>query len=181
VASNDFMESIWEMIESYSNLTPRGLETPVASSESMSTLNRDAFESFFLPKRPVKQNESKFEYMIFLWNGKTANSLMKVKIFWNADLSELLKSMAFSAALDLDTLINKTQEQFLQVLFSGGYIRNKKLWMGKILQLESEGHKKNNIGRMADLKFLIFLNRFGEESVKFERSNLFVEFFISKG
>jgi len=85
-----------------------------------------------MPKRSVKQAESKFEYMIFLWNGKTVNSLMK--------------SMAFSAALDLDTLINKTKEQLLQVLFSGGYIRNKKLWMGKILQLDSEGHKKNNIG-----------------------------------
>ncbi len=79
VAANDFMESMWEMIESHSNLTPRGLETPIASSESMSTLNRDAFESFFLPKRPAKQSESKFEYMIFLWNGKSANSLMKVR------------------------------------------------------------------------------------------------------
>jgi len=130
-SSSEFIDSIWEIIESYSNLTPRGLETPVASSESMSTLNREAFESFFMPKRSLKQAESKFEYMIFLWNGKTANSLMK--------------SMAFSAALDLDTLINKTKEQLLQVLFSGGYIRNKKLWMGKILQLDSEGHKKNDI------------------------------------
>jgi len=123
-----FPHSMWGVVESSSNLTPRGLETPVANSESISSLNRGALESFLLPKRAEKNDDSKFEYMLFVWNGKTANPLMK--------------AVTLSAAIEFDSLINKAKDPFLHVLFSGGYVRNKKLWIGKILQLDSSVTKE---------------------------------------
>lgn len=74
---------MWGVVESHSNLTPRGLEVPVASSESLTNLNKEVLESFLLPRRPIKKEEGKFEYMIFVWNGKTANPLIKVSSFLN--------------------------------------------------------------------------------------------------
>lgn len=69
---------MWGVVESYSNLTPRGLDSPVASSESLSNLNKEVLESFLLPKRSNKKDDGKYEYMIFVWNGKTASPLVKV-------------------------------------------------------------------------------------------------------
>lgn len=77
------------VVESYPNLTPRGLEAPVASSESVSNLNKEVLESFLLPKKPNRQDDGKFEYMIFVWNGKTAGSLMKVKTSLNLECNML--------------------------------------------------------------------------------------------
>jgi hypothetical protein len=74
----NFPHSMWGVVESYSNLTPRGLEVPISSSESLTNLNKEVLESFLLPKRQPKKEESKYEYMIFVWNGKAANALLKV-------------------------------------------------------------------------------------------------------
>ena len=70
-------------MESYSNLTPRGLESPVASSEDISQLTKEMLDSFLMPKRTETQtikiqNKSEYEYMLFVWNGKSANSIIKV-------------------------------------------------------------------------------------------------------
>jgi len=55
---------MWGVVESYSNLTPRGLESPIAASESH-------LESFLLPQRQQNPGSSNvYEYMIFVWNGK---------------------------------------------------------------------------------------------------------------
>eukprot|EP00330_Aristerostoma_sp_ATCC50986_P003477 CAMPEP_0114589114 /NCGR_PEP_ID=MMETSP0125-20121206/11651_1 /TAXON_ID=485358 ORGANISM="Aristerostoma sp., Strain ATCC 50986" /NCGR_SAMPLE_ID=MMETSP0125 /ASSEMBLY_ACC=CAM_ASM_000245 /LENGTH=90 /DNA_ID=CAMNT_0001785855 /DNA_START=323 /DNA_END=595 /DNA_ORIENTATION=- len=90
---------MWGVVESYSNLTPRGLEVPISSSESLSSLNKEVLESFLLPKRINKKDDGKYEYMIFVWNGKGSNPLVK--------------SMALSAAFDLDTLITKAKDPLL--------------------------------------------------------------------
>lgn len=42
---------MWGIVESYSNLTPRGLICPVQSSESLKDLTKDILESFLLPRR----------------------------------------------------------------------------------------------------------------------------------
>lgn len=77
----NFPHSMWGMVESYSNLTPRGLETPISSSQSISSLNKEVLESFLVPKRSKKtQDTGKFEYMLFVWNGKTAGPLIKVYV-----------------------------------------------------------------------------------------------------
>jgi hypothetical protein len=93
---------MWGVVESYSNLTPRGLEVPVSTSETLENFNKEILDSFLMPQRTELQNEdSKFEYMIFVWNGKTANPLVK--------------SIALSNAFDLENLINKGKDPFLQV------------------------------------------------------------------
>ena len=69
---------MWGLVESYSNLTPRGLEVPAATSESL--INVNILESFLMPKKQNKIEDVKFEYMIFVWNGKSSNALIKVII-----------------------------------------------------------------------------------------------------
>jgi protein-tyrosine phosphatase len=127
---SNFPHSMWGLVESYSNLTPRGLEVPAATSESASSYNKDVLESFLVPKKPTKIDDGKYEYMIFVWNGKNANPLVK--------------SLALSAAFEFESLINRAKDPLLQVLFSGGVIRNKKLQKGTILQLNSSISKELN-------------------------------------
>eukprot|EP01016_Furgasonia_blochmanni_P003180 TRINITY_DN11245_c0_g1_i1.p1 TRINITY_DN11245_c0_g1~~TRINITY_DN11245_c0_g1_i1.p1 ORF type:complete len:237 (-),score=30.72 TRINITY_DN11245_c0_g1_i1:34-744(-) len=118
-----FPHSLWGLVESYSNLTPRGLSVPVAASENPCDLNKDILESFLLPKRGAENPNANFEYMIFVWNGKSAYPL--------------IKSLTLSTAFDLENFLNKGRDPLLQILFSGGVIRNNKLQKGTILQLNS--------------------------------------------
>ena len=67
---------MWGLVESYSNLTPRGLEVPAATSEPL--INVNILESFLMPKKQNKFEDTQFEYMIFVWNGKSSNALIKV-------------------------------------------------------------------------------------------------------
>ena len=69
---------MWGLVESYSNLTPRGLEVPAVTSESPTNVN--ILESFLMPKKQSKTEDGKFEYMIFVWNGKNSNALIKVPL-----------------------------------------------------------------------------------------------------
>jgi len=57
--------------------------------------------------------------MIYVWNGKTANPF--------------LKSMALSKGFDLEKVIMKGGENILQIFFSGGVMRNKKLQKGSVI------------------------------------------------
>lgn len=59
--------------------------------------------------------------MIFVWNGKTANPL--------------IKASALSNAFELENLLNRGKDPLLEILFSGGIIKNKKLSKGSILTL----------------------------------------------
>jgi hypothetical protein len=95
-----FPHQMWGTVESYSNLTPRGLESPLAASEYLiiPILSKEIFESFLLPKRDTHVN-NEFEYMIFVWNGKTANPLVKAQ--------------ALSNAFELENLLNKGKDPFL--------------------------------------------------------------------
>ena len=51
-----------------------------------------------------------------------------------------------STAFDFESFIEKAKDPLLQVLFSGGVIRNKKLQRGTILQLNSASSKEFNAG-----------------------------------
>lgn len=123
-----FPHQMWGVVESHSNLTPRGLETPLATSEyclqkQYNIFSKEIFESFLVPQRTEQSNNSEFEYMIFVWNGRSANALVKAQ--------------AVSNAFELENLLNKGREYLLQILFSGGVIRNKKLQKGSIIQFNS--------------------------------------------
>ncbi|KAL4486727.1 hypothetical protein ABPG72_022202 [Tetrahymena utriculariae] len=92
-----FPHSMWGIVESYNNLTPRGLEYPLSTSE----LNLEILDSFLLPNYKKEKISVNFEHMIFVWNGKTSNPL--------------IKSLALSSAYDLESLIEKGRENILQV------------------------------------------------------------------
>lgn len=126
---------MWSLVESYSNLTPRGLEVPVASSVELNSLNREVMDSFLVPKqKPIKKSdgetEDKLEYMIFVWNGKHTSSL--------------LQSYTMSKAFELEDFIQRSEGPFLEVLFSGGVFKNNKLRTGSILQLISNRTRSNS-------------------------------------
>ena len=119
---------MWGIVESYSNLTPRGLVSPITGSQNIKELNKQILTSFLLPKRESNKSE-KFEYMVFVWNGKNAHSS--------------LRSTALCQSFELEKLINKGSDPFLQILFSGGVFRNKKLQKGTIIQLNTSMRKPN--------------------------------------
>ena len=58
----------------------------------------------------IKKNMS---HMIYVWNGKTSNPL--------------IKSLALNQAFSLEKLIFQGGDNTLRIFFSGGVIRNKKL------------------------------------------------------
>ena len=60
-----FPNSIWGIVESSSNMTPRGLKH-VFSSSSANGL--ESLESYILSKRGFKDSDYKF--VLFIWNGK---------------------------------------------------------------------------------------------------------------
>jgi hypothetical protein len=57
--------------------------------------------------------------------------------------------MALSTAFDLENLMNKGGDSLLQVLFSGGVIRDKKLQKGTIIQLKSSATSNAPAGELA--------------------------------
>lgn len=61
--------------------------------------------------------------MIFVWNGKTANPL--------------IKAHTLSNAFELENLLNKGRDTLLEILFNGCAIKNKNLSKGLILTLQS--------------------------------------------
>jgi hypothetical protein len=99
---------MWGVVE---NLTPRGLEYPLAASD------REVFESFMIPQRSDPDRD--LEYMIFVWNGRSSHPRVKAQ--------------ALSNAFDLESVLNRGRDHLLGILFSGGVIRNKKLQKGSIM------------------------------------------------
>ncbi len=66
--------------------------------------------------------------MIFVWNGKNAGPMVK--------------AMALTKGYELDDLLSKGKDPILQVLFSGGVIRGKKLQRGSIFVFDDVIGKK---------------------------------------
>jgi hypothetical protein len=66
--------------------------------------------------------------MIFVWNGKSAGAMVK--------------AMAISKGYELDGLLSKAKDSVLQVFFSGGVIRGKKLQRSNVLMFDELGESK---------------------------------------
>jgi hypothetical protein len=89
IAQNDlanFPHSLWGVVNSVENLTPRGLKDTFSSNEDM--LENHSLDSFLLSKRrdvgnapkdistPVGESQ-KYKYMLFVWNGKNSGASVK--------------------------------------------------------------------------------------------------------
>ena len=146
--------SMWGLVESYSNQTPRGLEVPVASSVGLANLNREVMDSFIVPKSNKEKGSNKakdsekLEYMIFVWNGKHTKSI--------------LQSHTISRAFEQEDFIQRSEGPFQEVLFSGGVFKNNKLRTGSILQLISNRTRSNSDSRQSqnEMRNTVYLFRF---------------------
>jgi hypothetical protein len=112
-----FPHSLWGLVQSADNLTPRGLSNSFSSDEDGSTMH--SLDSFLLSNREGNYKNREYKYMLFVWNGKQASSLLKAK--------------ALSRGFELDTLLNKSEDSLLSFIFNGGVVRGIRLQRGKVL------------------------------------------------
>lgn len=114
-----FPHSLWGLVQSADNLTPRGLSNSFSSDDDGSITH--TLDSFLLSKREGKEyyKNREYKYMLFVWNGKQAGSLLKAK--------------ALSRGFELDTLLNKSEDSLLSFIFNGGVVRGIRLQRGKVL------------------------------------------------
>ena len=110
-----YPHTIWGMLESLNNLTPRGLENVFTSDDSA------CLDTFLLSRR--EQEESDMHYMLFVWNGKAAGALVK--------------AFALTKGFELDMLLVKGKIPVLQGLFAGVSVKAKTLQQSATVTLES--------------------------------------------
>ena len=87
IEQSPFPTGLWGIIESSSNMTPRGLlyAFPATNNDSQN------LESFLLSKRDF--SDSEFKYMLFIWNGKSSSALLRSYTLMKAfDLDKALSS-----------------------------------------------------------------------------------------
>jgi hypothetical protein len=109
-----FPHSLWGLVQSAENLTPRGLADTFSTNEDSCNefLQNHQLDSFLLSKRreessdPEESKESlpgklksQFKYMIFVWNGKQAGAMVK--------------ATAISKGYELDGLLSKAKDSVL--------------------------------------------------------------------
>ena len=128
-----FPHSLWGLVESTENLTPRGLSSSISSDWSWSPVQ--SLDSFLLSKRENKEAYKNiyFKYMLFVWNGKEANAL--------------LKATALTKGFELDTLLNKSGDPLLSFIFNGGVVRGTRLQRGKVLVFDQASSEQENNDR----------------------------------
>ena len=73
IDQSPFPTGLWGIIESSSNMTPRGLLYAFPVTNDSQNL-----ESFLLSKRDY--DDSEFKYMLFIWNGKISSSKTRLPI-----------------------------------------------------------------------------------------------------
>ena len=104
IDQSPFPTGLWGIIESSSNMTPRGLLYAFPVTNDSQNL-----ESFLLSKRDY--DDSEFKYMLFIWNGKSS--------------SALLRSHSLMKAFDLDKALS--EPELIPFLFNGYLFKDKEL------------------------------------------------------
>jgi hypothetical protein len=110
-----FPSNLWGIVESSSNMTPRGLKHAFSTSNDQS----QNLESYLLSKRNFVDSE--YKYFLFIWNGKNS--------------SAMLKSEALMRAFELDKKLS--DPVLLPYLYSGYSINQNKLMKGKTVNLNA--------------------------------------------
>jgi Dual specificity phosphatase, catalytic domain len=125
---NGYPHTIWGMLESLTNLTPRGLEN-IFTSDDLACL-----DTFLLSRREQEENE--VHYMLFVWNGKIAGAL--------------LKAFALTKGFELDHQLVKGKMPILQSLFSGVSVKSKTVQQSPVISLESAFQYDTNTNKKPD-------------------------------
>ena len=103
VENSPFPTGLWGIIESLSNMTPRGLLFAFPDTHN----NSQNLESFLLSKREL--NDSEFKFMLFIWNGKKSTAF--------------LRSVSLMKAFDLDKALMSTE--LVHFIYEGFYFNEK--------------------------------------------------------
>ena len=98
IENSPFPTGFWGIIESSSNMTPRGLLFAFPEKQTSQNL-----ESFLLSKREL--NDSEFKFMLFIWNGKKSTAF--------------LRSISLMKAFDLDKALLNTS--LVHYIYAGYY------------------------------------------------------------
>ena len=88
-------------------------------------MQEHSLDSFLLSKRRDQTDvsaDTKYKYMLFVWNGKNSGASVK--------------SHCLTKGYALDEYLQLAQDPGLNVLFSGGVIKNKKLQRGNVFEFE---------------------------------------------
>ena len=101
IENSPFPTGFWGIIESSSNMTPRGLLFAFPAKQTSQNL-----ESFLLSKREL--NDSEFKFMLFIWNGKKSTAF--------------LRSISLMKAFDLDKALMNTS--LVHYIYSGFYFND---------------------------------------------------------
>lgn len=118
-----FPHSLYDIVESMNNLTPRGLETVFSCD--------DCLDTFLLSKRQDKPQE--IHYMLFLWNGKSA--------------SPLVKAVCLTKGFELDNHLLKGKEQILLPLFLGAFAKGRKIQRGSLASMDCTYSENLSVNR----------------------------------
>ena len=81
--------------------------------------------------RDTGADSQKYNYMLFVWNGKST--------------SASVKSQTLTKGYALDEYLEQAKDSGLNVLFSGGVVKNKKLQRGNIFEFEDVIDKNKNM------------------------------------
>lgn len=119
-----FPNSLWGIVKSSSNLTPRGLKYAFASCSE----NEINLESYLISKRNFKDSE--YKYNLFIWNGKNS--------------SPFVRSNSLMKAFDLDKKLSTAE--ILPYLYKGFLFENSKILKNKVTNLNQiiENNKLDN-------------------------------------
>lgn len=90
-----FPHSLWGVVMSAHNMTPRGLAESISQTETVGAL-----DSFLLSKRSEQPD---YSYLLFVWNGKQASSLVK--------------AVALTKGFELDRALHEGGSNLIQFLF----------------------------------------------------------------
>ena len=101
IENSPFPTGFWGIIESSSNMTPRGLLFAFPAKQTSQNL-----ESFLLSKREL--NDSEFKFMLFIWNGKKSTAF--------------LRSISLMKAFDLDKALMNTS--LVHYIYTGYYFND---------------------------------------------------------
>jgi len=87
--------------------------------------------------REVSSDSQQYKYMLFVWNGKNSGASVK--------------SQTLTKGYALDDYLQQAKDSGLNVLFSGGVVKNKKLQRGNIFEfqdvLDQSKNKKGPKGK----------------------------------
>ena len=88
IENSPFPTGFWGIIESSSNMTPRGLLFAFPEKQTSQNL-----ESFLLSKREL--NDSEFKFMLFIWNGKKSTAFLRsISLMKAFDLDKALMNIS---------------------------------------------------------------------------------------